>query len=251
MSAPHQDERDELLGAYLDGELDAIASKRFEERLAAEPDLAAEYAKLTALRSTMRSDRADDVPSAEFRRRLEAQFVPRLARRDRSWRALAASLVVGVLIGGGATFGLLQNEPMAPTGEQVVGAHIRALMAPQPADVASSDHHTVKPWFDGKLPFAPVVIDLAGQGFPLVGGRIDVVGLEPVPALIYRAGKHLISLIEIPGGPAAATAARGAYRGYETLSWSEAGVTYWAVSDASDEELQSFVKSLRTATGGS
>ena len=253
MSAPDEDERDEMLGAYLDGELDAIASKRFEERLAAEPDLAAEYARLTALRSAMRSDMADDVPSADFRKRLEAQFAPRPASRDWSWRTLAASLVVGILIGGSATFGLLQNEPAMGTGEQIVGAHIRALMAPQPADVASSDHHTVKPWFDGKLPFAPVVIDLAGQGFPLVGGRIDVVGLEPVPALVYRAGKHLISLVEIPGGtaPAPSTVTRGGRQGFETLTWSEAGVTYWAVSDASDEALQSFVKSLRSASAGS
>ncbi len=249
MNAPDEDERRELLGAYLDGELDAMASKRLEERLAAEPDLAGDYARLAGLRATLRSDIDEDVPSADFRRRIEARFATPPPARSRSWRALAASLIVGIFIGAGATFGLLQRGPAELIGEQVVGAHIRALMAPQPADIASSDHHTVKPWFDGKLPFAPVVIDLAGQGFPLVGGRIDVVGLEPVPALVYGAGKHLISLVEIPDGTASPVMARGDYRGYETLTWGEGGITYWVVSDASDQSLQAFVEALRSAAG--
>jgi anti-sigma factor RsiW len=251
MNAPDEDELRELLGAYFDGELDAIDSKRMEERLAAEPALAAEYTRLIALHEALRSDIDDDVPSANFRRRIEAQFAAPRPSRSRSWRALAASLILGVFIGGSATFGLLQRGPAESIGEQIVGAHIRALMAPQPADIASSDHHTVKPWFDGKLPFAPVVIDLAGQGFPLVGGRIDVVGLVPVPALVYRAGRHLISLVEIPEGNAASVPARGDYRGYETLNWNEGGITYWVVSDANDQSLHAFVKALRSAAGSS
>ena len=121
-------------------------------------------------------------------------------------------------------------------------------MAPSPADVASSDHHTVKPWFDGKVAFAPQVVELAAAGFPLVGGRVDVIGLEPVPALVYRAGKHLISLVEMPSETlAAAAVTRRMERGYEAVNWADGRVAYWAVSDASDEELQLFVKALRAA----
>ena len=129
----------------------------------------------------------------------------------------------------------------------MVASHIRALMAPAPADVASSDHHTVKPWFDGKVAFAPLVVELAAAGYPLVGGRVDVIGFDPVPALVYRAGKHLISLVEMPSDGPAAAPTRRTERGYEAMTWTDGRVAYWAVSDASDEEMQSFAKALRAA----
>jgi anti-sigma factor RsiW len=121
-------------------------------------------------------------------------------------------------------------------------------MAPQPTDVPSSDRHTVKPWFAGKLAFAPKVVDLAPQGFPLVGARIDVIGLEPIATLVYSNGKHLISVMEMPNGrgPAAPLQAHSE-RGYLALSWSDEDVAYWAVSDMAPEELRIFVGLLRAA----
>ncbi len=243
-----REERDLLLNAYFDGELDAVAARRFEARLAAEPDLAADLARLKKLRGKLRADLAEDVPPEVLRRSIASRYASPAWRRPQSWQALAASLVIGMALGGVGTFGLLPPQPADTTPNQVVASHIRALMAPSPADVASSDHHTVKPWFDGKVAFAPQVVELAAAGFPLVGGRVDVIGLEPVPALVYRAGKHLISLIEMPSeAAAAATVTRRMERGYETVTWTEGGVTYWAVSDASDEEMQSFVTLLRAA----
>jgi anti-sigma factor RsiW len=119
-------------------------------------------------------------------------------------------------------------------------------MAPAPTDVPSSDHHTVKPWFNGKLAFAPVVPDLGSEGFPLVGARVDVVRLEPAATLVYSRGKHLISLSEIPGGQAsAAPARRHDERGFLARTWTQGGVTYFAVSDAAVEELEAFVKLFR------
>jgi len=244
------EERDMLLNAYFDGELDAVSASRFEARLTADPDLAADLLRLKQLRARLRADIADDLPPAALRRRIAARFTAPAWLRPQAWQALAASLVVGIALGSVGTFGVLPTRPADTTADQVVASHIRALMAPAPADVASSDHHTVKPWFDGKVAFAPQVIELAPAGFPLVGGRVDVVGLEPVPALVYRAGKHLISLIEMPSDSAAAgPATRRMDRGYETVSWTENRITYWAVSDASDEELQAFVKALRGLTG--
>jgi len=248
-ASAENEETDLLLNAYLDGELDAVGLKRFEERLAREPDLAARYAKMTSLRSALRADLSTDLPPAALRRQIESRFAPRPRRRIEAWRALAASLIVGALIGAAATLLVSLGNGDSRTGDQVVAAHIRAMMAPQPIDVASSDRHTVKPWFDGRIAFAPEVIDLAPSGFPLVGGRIDVIDLEPVPTLVYRAGKHLISLVEIPGGGGDdAPTLRGNDRGFETARWSDKRATLWAVTDASPAELAAFVAALRSAS---
>jgi anti-sigma factor RsiW len=242
-----QDERDLRLNAYLDGELDAVASRRFEEQLAVEPDLAVDLGKLRSLRAMLRADIADDLPSEALRRRIARQVAPPQGRRFVQWRAMAASLIVGIAVGGGATLGILRSDETGATADEVIGGHVRALMASQPIDVVSSDQHTVKPWFDGKIAFAPTVVDLTAAGFPLVGGRIDVVDLQPAPALVYRANKHLISLVEIPGGGPVHAVERKDSRGFEALTWSDGSVTYWAVSDASDDELQAFVKALEAA----
>ncbi len=250
MTVALQDEL--LLNAYLDGELDPIEATRFEQRLAADAKLNAQVEKLRALRVALRSDLAEDVPSVELRRSITAKL--RLPPRPdaNSWRALAASFMIGALLAGVASFGALNFRTGDDVAEEIVSAHIRALMAPQPMDVASSDHHTVKPWFNGKLAFAPTVVDLSAKGFPLVGARIDVVRVAPVASLVYSHGKHLISLTEMPntrGAPAPVTS--HSEQGYLALSWSDGGVTYWAVSDAASDELENFAALFRAATAGS
>ena len=120
-------------------------------------------------------------------------------------------------------------------------------MAPQPADVASTDRHTVKPWFNGRIPESPRVVDLAKNDFPLIGGRIDVVERNPVPTLVYRHRKHLISLTAIPAPRKPDTApASGAIEGYNITEWTEDGVTYWAVSDVAAPELRHFTELFRS-----
>jgi anti-sigma factor RsiW len=137
------------------------------------------------------------------------------------------------VLAGTLTLGALHHQTGSEVASEVVSAHIRALMAPAPADVASSDHHTVKPWFNGKLAFAPVVPDLGSQGYPLLGGRIDVIGLEPAASLIYSRGKHIISVTEMPTNGASPSAETSySERGYMALSWSSGGVSYFAVCDA-------------------
>ena len=129
----------------------------------------------------------------------------------------------------------------------VVDAHIRALMAPQPIDVASSDRHTVKPWFNGRIPQAPRVVDLAKQDFPLVGGRIDVVDETPVPTLVYAHRKHLISLTAVPDtGHADSAPVLSVANGYNMYRWVEDGVAYWAVSDVASADLDRLVTLFRT-----
>jgi anti-sigma factor RsiW len=177
-------------------------------------------------------------------------LVPRTDKN--SWLALAASFLIGAVLAGVTTLGALNYRATDDVAKEVVSAHIRALMAPQPTDVASSDHHTVKPWFNGKLAFAPMVVDLSAKGFPLVGGRIDVVRVAPVASLVYSHGKHLVSLTEMPntrGGPGPLE--RHLEQGYLALSWSDEGITYWAVSDAAPNELENFAALFRAATAGS
>jgi anti-sigma factor RsiW len=120
-------------------------------------------------------------------------------------------------------------------------------MAPQPIDVSSSDRHTVKPWFNGRVPQAPRVVDLTNEGFPLVGGRIDVIDRMPVPTLVYRHRQHLISLVAIPAA-AANMPERQTIAGYNVIEWSDNGVRYWAVSDLSAADLDSFAKTFREAS---
>jgi len=244
MSVSEQDEL--LLNAYVDGELAPIEAARLEQRLAKEPRLAAQVEGRRALRSRLRADLADDVASADLRRRIMASVgeaperQPRFSARSLS--SLAASFLVGAVLGSALIFGALNNRSREDVASQVVSAHIRSLMAPQAIDVPSSDRHTVKPWFAGKLAFAPKVVDLSAQGFPLVGARIDVIGLEPVASLVYAKGKHLISVMEMPNARAVpAPLAQYVEQGYQALSWSDGKVTYWAVSDAAADELKSFV----------
>jgi anti-sigma factor RsiW len=235
-----------LLNAYLDGELEAIDAGRFEQRLGAERELAASVEAGRALRAALRSGLADDVPSPSLRPRILASIAPARPRAGASWRALAASFLMGAVLAGGLGVAVLQDRADDTLIDAVVSNHMRALMAPQPIDIPSSDHHTVKPWFNGKVPFAPAVPDLGAQGFPLVGGRLDVIGLQPATTIVYAYGKHLISVTAMPSAEAAAASITSKVeRGYLALSWSEGGVAYWAVSDAAPQELERFVKLFR------
>jgi anti-sigma factor RsiW len=243
--------------AYLDGELDPANALAMEKQMSADPILAAECERVDALQRRIRTALPREAPPPELRRRIEtavglARPRPTFAQRRYSWRALAASIALTAMVAGSTTsmlFGpqLVSDTTSGATRVGVVDAHIRALMAPAPIDVASSDQHTVKPWFNGRIPQAPRVVDLAKDDFPLVGGRIDVVGEKPVPTLVYRHRKHLISVTGVPDGKHADTApALTTADGYNVYRWTEGGVAYWAVSDLAAGELDTLVTLFRT-----
>jgi anti-sigma factor RsiW len=237
-----------LIHAYVDGELDPANALEIERRLAADPALAAERDRVAALRAALHRHFPREAAPAGLRARVEAIGGLRKRVQQPSWMALAASVALAALVGSSATYVTLGPQQVASVGEAVVDGHIRAMMAPQPFDVASSDKHTVKPWFNGRIPEAPRVIDLAQDDFPLVGGRVDVVDRAPAATLVYRHRKHLISLTEVPArGRANAAPVRGGSDGYNTVHWTEGGVAYWAVSDVAAGDLEDFVQKFRTA----
>ena len=262
-----------LLHAYLDGELDPAHALELERQLASDPALAAERERIEALKRAIeeRLPRVAMPPGlvgrieAAIANAREHTSAPRwsllrgwTAGRPSprpSWAALAASVVVAMGLASSTTWLALEprlsQRSVSAADEMVdmvVANHLRALMAPQVADVGSSDRHTVKPWFNGRVPEAPRVVDLSTEGFPLVGGRVDVLGRTPVPTLVYRRRQHLISLIAIPSDQAPPVPAeRRSIAGYNVLSWTQDGVVYLAVSDVAAGDLEAFAKAFHEA----
>ena len=168
-----------------------------------------------------------------------------------SWRAFAASIALATVLASGSTWMALQPSQGEHFSASVVDNHLRALMAPQPADVASSERHTVKPWFNGRIAQSPQVVDLGKDGFPLIGGRVDVVDAMPIATLVYGRRLHLISVSAAhTGNRTEAPSVGRSIKGYKLVQWSEDGVTYWATSDLNVSELLIFARSFQSGLPG-
>jgi anti-sigma factor RsiW len=238
-------DNDELqLNAYCDGELDLASAAAFERRLAEDAKLRAEYTRLMSLRQAFRSFPPSEMPAglqARILANLDAAERPNriTALRQRSWslQALAAAAVFGAVISSSVMMTLDRFDQREEVASQVVAGHIRGLMAPQPFDVASSDRHTVKPWFTSRLPESPQVPDLAAQGFTLLGGRVDVIGHAPVATIVYKHAAHTVSLTTLRSGQSVSDQA---VAGYNVRSWSDPDFTYVAVSDLPAADLATF-----------
>ena len=242
----------DLLHPYVDGELDAASSLAFERRMAEDPALAAECGRLKALRRELSAALSGNAAPASLRQRVAALAEITPPKKDpvaRRWLSLAAAAGLAAVIGGGSTYLALQPAPADPVPVEVVAGHVRSLLAAQPVDVVSSDRHTVRPWFAGKLAMSPVVRDLASAGYPLIGGRIDYVGRRTVAALVYRHREHTITLYEWPAERKDGRPRNVDLDGYALLAWTDGGVAYWAVSDIDRPSLESFRRLLmETAT---
>jgi anti-sigma factor RsiW len=247
-------DNDELqMNAYCDGELDPVSAIEFERRLAGDETLKAQYNRLLSLRRAFRSLPQYDVPAglqARIQSVLDADRsgqvdrpvqVGRRWQRSWSFQALAAAAVFGAVISSSVMVTMERYDLRNDVARQVVAGHIRGQLASQPFDVASSDRHTVKPWFTSRLPESPQVPDLAAQGFVLVGGRVDVVGHDPVATIVYKHAAHTVSLTTLPTGQSVSDQA---IAGYNVRSWSDAQFTYIAVSDLPSTDLATFERAF-------
>jgi len=262
------EEATKLKDGYLDGELDPITSQTIEQHLRECPKCdqaykthgsliraignATPYFKAPAeLRERIQSSLRDEIaelPTRNVARDAQPLF-PRRQPRPRAilwetswnWLALAAAIIFAAIIALTLVPRLQRPGADQFLATQLIASHVRSLMASHLTDVASSDQHTVKPWLDAKLDFAPPVVDLSSEGFPLVGGRLDYLDNRPVAALIYQRRKHFINLFVWPAGAGTERAMKTISRqGYQLLHWIDSEFNYWAVSDISEKELQEF-----------
>jgi anti-sigma factor RsiW len=234
------DEMRLLIQAELDGELDAARSAGLAQHLAECEACRTTRDQLAALSARLRRDATYHRAPASLRAAFAA---PEKARPRRNWMApfgAGAGLALAACL---AAFLLLPVQP--DLSRTLVDEHIRALQPGHLMDVVSTDQHTVKPWFDGRIDFAPPVRDFVAQGFPLAGGRIDYVDGHPAAVLVYRRGQHVIDLSIWPGAPV--LPASGSRAGYNYQRWSANGLVFWAISDVEADQLAQFV---RLWTGG-
>jgi anti-sigma factor RsiW len=251
-----------LLQALVDGELDAATALEIERRVAGDPALAAEHARIAALSAAVRRLPRPEVSEA-FQARIAAigeevtialppttRHVTARQASSFDWRAMAASIMVTAVLASGGTWWVMRPAPSS-FADAVADAHRRSLLAASPVDVASSDRHSVKPWLDGRIGVSPPTVDLSAEGFKLIGGRVEVVDDIPLPALVYRYNEHLITLVAAPRGsevgivtPAPADLSAG---GFSVVHWTDDAFSYWAVSDTERHVLDDFGSRFRKA----
>jgi len=248
------DEVHPRLDAYLDGELAEAERTPLREHLQSCPDCGPDMAALERLHDGIRRSapiyRAPDVLRSQIRfalRREAAPTVPASLPHAPGWLAYAASILLAIAVGSGGTFVILGERQTDATDTEILDSHLRSLLGTHLTDVASSDQHTVKPWFAGRTDLSPPAVDLAAEGFPLVGGRLELISGKPVPALVYKRREHVINLFVMP----ASRADRGdtlSRHGYNLRQWDEGDLGFWAVTDAGPTELAEFEHLFRAAT---
>jgi len=239
-----------MVDAYVDGELTASESAEFERALevCAECRRRMESARtMSGLLRTLPAEPAPDLLRARIERELKAiagAARPSHSRLGMRWGAMAASLIAAIGIGwlGGTFLGHGGRET-----DELIAGYVRVAMSEHGVDVASSDRHTVKPWFAGRIDYAPPVHDLTAQGFPLVGGRIDVVDGRKVAVLVYRRNQHRIALTLWPASAGDAAPSVSQRDGFALARWRHAGFDMRAVADLAPGEIASFATAVDRA----
>jgi mycothiol system anti-sigma-R factor len=266
------EEATKLMDGYLDGELDPVTSQKVEQHLRECSGCQQAYEVHTAVTHAISRGATYYKAPDELRQRIHASLREAIGAPDSrgaaaedplpvrrpeavrrgvffdmpwNWLALAAAIVLAAIIASSLLPKLWQPGADQFLATQLIASHVRSLMADHLTDVASSDQHTVKPWLDVKLDFAAPVVDLSGDGFPLIGGRLDYLDNHSAAALVYQRRKHFINLFIWPTTPADSKEQKVVEReGYHLVHWADGDFTYWAVSDVNIIDLETFKRSF-------
>ena len=244
------DEAEVMLHALVDDELDAGHARDVETHVAGCPRCAASLAAYRQMSEAIAQADLRYTAPASLRRRIEASLPQRRPAPSRRnvLRGFAMGSAVSALAATGLVAIVLRNDDEQLIMSEVVSAHLRSLQAGHLTDVISTDQHTVKPWFNGKLDVSPPVIDLTAQGFTLVGGRLDYVDARAIGAVVYRRRQHVINLFVAQTPNIERRAAKTeTVQGFNIRRWSERGLNFWAVSDIGADELAEFGEKFETA----
>lgn len=243
------DEAEILLHALVDGELDASHAREVEAHLATCAKCAAAARDYREMKKAFADGGLRYTAPPELRRRIEASLPQaEVPSRRAVLRGFALGSAVSAIAASGLFAIVLRSDDEQRIQAEMVSAHLRSLQANHLTDVVSTDQHTVKPWFNGRLDVSPPVVDLTAQGFALIGGRLDYVDARPVGAVIYRRRQHVINLFVAQGASTEPRAAKmETIRGFNIRRWSERGLNYWAVSDLAKDELANFGEKFEVA----
>jgi len=236
------------LHGYLDGELDASRASEFERHLQSCPECVSALETQESLRGLLKQSALREIAPASLRTRIRAALPatesPAARRKHMGlrWIAVAAAVILVFFLSWRAFVPPDQYMAAGIGIDQVLDAHLRSLQPGHLTDVASTDQHTVKPWFDGRLNFAPPVTDFAAQGFPLEGGRLDILNGQTVAALVYGRRKHSVNVFVWPTDQRDLSFRSGSTRGYAWIHWRKEGMEFCAISDVAPADLHELVE---------
>jgi anti-sigma factor RsiW len=249
------DEAEVLLNALIDGELDAGHAREVEQHVATCSRCIATLAAYRQMSGAVAASDLRYTAPAALRARIEASLpkelpsnVTPMPTRRGLLRGFAMGSVASAIAATGLFAVVVRNDDQSRIEAEIVSAHLRSLQAGHLTDVISTDQHTVKPWFAGKLDVSPPVIDLTAQGFTLIGGRLDYLDARPIGAVVYKRRAHVINLFVAQTSNMQRRGAKTeTIQGYNIRSWSDRGLNYWAISDLGADELAEFGEKLEAA----
>lgn len=249
------------LNAFVDCELDLTSRLEIEKRVREDAILRARVDGLHQLREAVRENAAYHTAPPALRERVATTVAPQLAARTRpsasnvatlrwlGWRPMVVSIGLVAAVAVAITPAWLHSARESRLAEEVIASHVRATLGQHLVDVASSDHHIVKPWLSAKLDFSPPVRELQLPGSVFLGGRVDYLDGRPVAALVYRQGAHVVSSFVWPTTVADSAAVFSMERGYQVARWARGGMNHWVISDVNRQEFEAVVRALDLVGG--